>query len=73
VAGQAARRLEDRGEAVRLVRRQLAASSFRTVSVELGRVSAAQPEKKAECRLWVISGSADHVDGLPRTRPVYLS
>jgi hypothetical protein len=25
------------------------------------------------CPLWVISGSADHVDGLPRTRPVHLS
>jgi hypothetical protein len=60
------------GEAVPLLRRRLAASSLRTVLVEAGRVSADQPEKKSECRLWVISGSADHVDGLARTRPVYL-
>ncbi len=26
-----------------------------------------------EWQRWVKSGSADHVDGLPRTRPVYLS
>jgi hypothetical protein len=30
-------------------------------------------QRPRECRLGVISGSADHVDGLPRTRPVYLS
>src|SRR5712671_6493407 len=35
-----------------------------------------QPHRSSECpewQVWVISGSADHVDGLPRARPVYLS
>jgi hypothetical protein len=44
VAGQAARRLEDRAKRFALIRRRLAPSSFRTVPVEPGRVSAAQPE-----------------------------
>jgi hypothetical protein len=30
-------------------------------------------QSAAECQLRVISGSADNVDGLRRTRPVYLS
>jgi len=36
--------------------------NFRNASIDGG-----------ESPVWVISGSADHVDGLPRTRPVYLS